>query len=156
MAVSEQDLLFELSCLQRRTARKRFRQDILEAWDHRCAYCGSERAPTLDHVLAKAKGGPTKRANLVAACATCNLLKSSADWLEWFRVQDFWDLSRETQIFQWLADNHEASIAAREYEQMCKYPIKLPVFEPKAEDDFDDQSELDSEESLTENGPEES
>jgi hypothetical protein len=124
---NEQELVFNLQCLQRRTARKRFRKDILEAWENTCAYCGSDRAHTLDHVVPRAKGGPTKRGNLLACCPTCNLQKSDVDWLLWFRSQSFWSIERETAIWTWLSYNHESSIAAREYEEACREPLKLPA-----------------------------
>jgi len=123
--VSESELIFNLSCLQRRTARKRFRKDILDSWDNFCAYCGSDRAHTLDHIVPRAKGGATKRGNLLACCPTCNLDKSDSDWLLWFRSQSFWDLERENNIWEWLSYNHETSIAAREYEEACREPLKL-------------------------------
>jgi hypothetical protein len=125
-AAEENELLFDLNCLQRRTARKRFRKDILEAWDNKCAYCGSDRAHTLDHIVPRAKGGSTKRGNLLACCPTCNLDKSDIDMLLWYRSQTFWTTERETAIFDWLSYNHEQSIAAREYERICRKPISLP------------------------------
>jgi hypothetical protein len=134
--VSESDLVFSLQCLQRRTARKRFRKDILDSWDNICAYCGSDRAHTLDHIIPRAKGGTTKRGNLLACCPTCNLDKSDSDWLLWFRSQTFWDQGREDIIWNWLSYNHETSIAAREYEEACREPLKLP-----ARDDEDENVE---------------
>jgi hypothetical protein len=125
--VSESELIFNLQCLQRRTARKRFRKDILDAWNNTCAYCGSDRAYTLDHIVARAKGGGTKRGNLLACCPTCNLQKSDESWLIWFRSQTFWDHERELAIWNWLTYNHEQSIAAREYEEACREPLKLPA-----------------------------
>lgn len=130
--MSESDLVFNLQCLQRRTARKRFRKDILDAWDNTCAYCGSDRAYTLDHIVARAKGGATKRGNLLACCPTCNLQKSDECWLMWYRSQTFWDSERELAIWNWLSYNHEQSIAAREYEEACREPLKLPA---RPEDD---------------------
>jgi hypothetical protein len=124
--VSESDLLFSLQCLQRRSARKRFRKDILEAWDHLCAYCGSDRAHTLDHVVPRAKGGPTKRANLVAACPTCNLYKSDLNWFSWFREQDFWTIERETAILDWVNSNHSSTESVIVYERVCGEPLQLP------------------------------
>lgn len=125
--MSESELIFNLQCLQRRTARKRFRKDILDAWNNTCAYCGSDRAYTLDHIVARAKGGGTKRGNLLACCPTCNLQKSDESWLIWFRSQTFWDHERELAIWNWLTYNHEQSIAAREYEEACREPLKLPA-----------------------------
>lgn len=125
--MSESELIFNLQCLQRRTARKRFRKDILDAWNNTCAYCGSGRAYTLDHIVARAKGGGTKRGNLLACCPTCNLQKSDECWFIWFRSQTFWNDERELAIWKWLSYNHEQSIAAREYEKACREPLKLPA-----------------------------
>lgn len=125
--MSESDLVFNLQCLQRRTARKRFRKDILDAWANLCAYCGSDRAHTLDHIVPRAKGGSTKRDNLLACCPTCNLAKSDSDWLLWFRSQTFWTEDRELAVWEWLSYNHESSVAAREYAKACQEPLKLPT-----------------------------
>lgn len=125
-AAEENEFLFDLNCLQRRTARKRFRKDILEAWANLCAYCGSDRAHTLDHIVPRAKGGSTKRGNLLACCPTCNLDKSDTDMLLWYRSQTFWTEEREKAVYDWLSYNHEQSIAAREYEKICRVPISLP------------------------------
>lgn len=124
---NEQELVFSLQCLQRRTARKRFRKDILEAWGSICAYCGSDRAHTLDHIIPRAKGGSTKRGNLLACCGACNLAKGAQEYLLWFRQQTFWTEKREQKIFKWLSYNHEANVAAREYEKACQEPLKLPA-----------------------------
>lgn len=100
--VAEDQLVFDLHCLQRRTARKKFRRDILDSWDNKCAYCDSDRAHTLDHVHPKAKGGATRRNNLVACCATCNILKTDIPFMEWFRAQTFWSYEREMRILEWV------------------------------------------------------
>ena len=44
-----------------------------------CQYCGVREDLTFDHVVPRSKGGQTVWANVVAACAPCNLLKG--DWL---------------------------------------------------------------------------
>ena len=46
--------------------RRSARDQILLAWDYRCAYCGDDLGgrPTIDHVVPKAKGGPTVPSNL--------------------------------------------------------------------------------------------
>lgn len=88
----------------RRSAKRRFRASILEAWGHRCAYCGQD-ATTLDHVRPRSKGGQTDRANLISCCARCNSKKGSTDWQEWYRAQSFWDPEREGSIWIWLHQN---------------------------------------------------
>ena len=99
--MGDRQLLFELQCLQKSTAKKKFRRDIFDSWGC-CAYCGVDRPTTLDHVLAKARGGLTVRSNLVAACAMCNFKKGSVDFMEWFRSQSFWSIERELRLLAWI------------------------------------------------------
>lgn len=40
-----------------------------------CHYCGGP-ADTDDHIIPRSKGGPTKRWNIVDACAKCNTAKA--------------------------------------------------------------------------------
>ena len=120
--MSEQDLLFELKCLQRSSARKRFRKDIFEAWSG-CAYCGRQNPSTLDHVVPRSKGGSTCRSNLVAACADCNLQKSDSDFFSWFRAQQFWLLEREERLLTWVNQDHMQVESAREYKELCQTPL---------------------------------
>ena len=103
--MSELELLFDLSCLQKKFARKRFRKQIFEEWGS-CAYCCRSNPTTLDHVIPKARGGSTTKGNLVACCGDCNLLKADSDVLEWWRTQSFWTLERETALFVWLSTYH--------------------------------------------------
>lgn len=99
--MSESQLLFDLQCLQKRTARRKFRKDIFDSWEG-CAYCGRPKPSTLDHVYPKSKGGMTVKQNLVASCADCNLRKSDLDFMEFFRSQDFWTFEREQRILSWV------------------------------------------------------
>ncbi len=125
MGIEEQ--VFDLQCLQKRTARKRFRYDIFSSWKHSCAYCGSERSDTLDHIIPRAKGGLTKIGNLLSCCAACNLAKSDQEWLGWYRVQPFWDEVREKAIWEWLEHNHEYHVEARRFmESYEENPLRLP------------------------------
>lgn len=95
------DLLFDLVCLQKKSAKKRFRKQIFEAWGS-CAYCDRSNPTTLDHVVPKASGGSTTRQNLIAACADCNLQKGSQLWFSWYRSQKFWTQEREDRILDWV------------------------------------------------------
>jgi 5-methylcytosine-specific restriction endonuclease McrA len=89
----------------KKSAQARFRRSILEAFDHRCAYCDAELTAgntTLDHVRPKAKGGQTERRNLVACCSQCNGLKGAQPYREWLRSQPFWSAEREARIERWI------------------------------------------------------
>jgi hypothetical protein len=84
--------------------RSSFRREIIDAWDGICAYCGCQpKNITLDHVIAKARGGPTVRANQVAACARCNASKGDSDVWSWYQAQPFFCADRAARIKQWHA-----------------------------------------------------
>lgn len=84
-----------------RTARIRFRQSIFKAWNWDCAYCGGT-AESLDHVLPKAKGGLTVRANLVPACLPCNRRKGHTEVFSWWREQPYWTEIGQARLIDWL------------------------------------------------------
>lgn len=127
--MGEQDYVFELRCLQRSKARKRFRRDIFDAWQA-CAYCGRSNPDTLDHVVPKARGGTTARSNLIASCACCNLAKSDLPWFSWYRAQEFWTPERETRILKWVNDSHETVESVQEYAELCRIPLLEPGVSP--------------------------
>lgn len=55
------------------------RQNIISRDSNRCAYCFGifpTKELTLDHVLARSKGGGTNWANIVSCCLACNLKKA--------------------------------------------------------------------------------
>ena len=87
-----------------RTARIRFRQSIFEAWGHRCAYCG-DVAESLDHVLPKARGGLTVRANLAPACLPCNRRKGHQEVFSWWRLQPHWSEPGQAKLIDWLTSS---------------------------------------------------
>ncbi len=87
--------------IPKRSAKHRFRQQIFEAWQHQCAYCGNA-ADTLDHVKPRHKGGATVTTNLVPACRPCNRKKGSEEWQQWFNQQDSYLLDRELAVLHWI------------------------------------------------------
>jgi len=87
--------------IPKRSAKHRFRQQIFEAWQHQCAYCG-DAADTLDHVKPRHKGGATVTTNLVPACRPCNRNKGSEEWQQWFNQQDSYLLDRELAVLHWI------------------------------------------------------
>ena len=95
----------EKELIPKKEAKLRFRDQILLAWDHACAYCRDPlgRSATLDHVVPKVKGGLTVRENLVACCLACNSHKMHHDWLEWYRSQGFHSELQERAIEAWLS-----------------------------------------------------
>jgi 5-methylcytosine-specific restriction endonuclease McrA len=90
--------------IPKRVTKSSFRREIIDTWGGCCAYCGCEPEKiTLDHVTPKAKGGTTDRANLVPACAECNVSKNHCDVWAWYHAQPFHTTAREERIRSWLA-----------------------------------------------------
>jgi 5-methylcytosine-specific restriction endonuclease McrA len=52
-------------------------------YGYRCAYCGSERAREIDHVIPLSRGGTHFPSNLVPACRRCNAAKCARTLDEW-------------------------------------------------------------------------
>lgn len=64
--------------------RRREWSQILQAFEHGCAYCGKRRvAMTLDHITAVTMGGQHEWVNAVPACKSCNSSKNNNDLVEW-------------------------------------------------------------------------
>jgi len=96
--------------VNKKASKQRFRASIFSAWNHTCAYCG-DHATTIDHVKAKAKGGPTTVRNCVPACLRCNAAKShSSVWLWWIK-QPFWDFFRAHKLLCWINRTEQPSYA---------------------------------------------
>ncbi len=112
-----QDYLYHLEAMNAKDAKRLWRKAIREAWDNRCAYCGATpidtKSLTLDHVKPKCKGGEDITKNCIPACRHCNAAKGSEDWITWFRHQDFYTISAEIRIKQWL---HTGRIGQYYYE----------------------------------------
>ena len=88
-------------------ARRLWRRAIKAAWGDRCAYCGAtpidDKSLTIDHVRPKARGGEDKTTNCIPACRRCNANKGSADWVAWYREQEYYEAWREVEIRHWLS-----------------------------------------------------
>ena len=98
------DLMFDLTCLQKGSAKKQFRDTIKYSFGGLCAYCRSERATTVDHLRPKSKGGSSLRSNLVPACRACNHSKGSEPWLVWFKQQSFYNETAQELIEEWITN----------------------------------------------------
>jgi hypothetical protein len=98
------ELLFDLSCLSKQVAKRRFRKSIKYGWGGLCCYCRCNRATSLDHVKPKSKGGSSLRSNLLPACQECNHAKGSEHWLTWFQRQHFYNETAKELIEEWISN----------------------------------------------------
>ena len=69
--------LFNLETLSSSEAKRLWRSKIKQKWNYECAYCGSDKDLTIDHIVPKHKGGKDSWENLVAACVPCNAKKGN-------------------------------------------------------------------------------
>lgn len=68
------------------TRRDARRMEYVQRQNSQCAYCGSTvtvRDCELDHIVPRADGGASTRANLVAVCRTCNQSKGRLPFALW-------------------------------------------------------------------------
>ncbi|MBE9033332.1 HNH endonuclease [filamentous cyanobacterium LEGE 11480] len=85
--------------LDKRARKHKIRAGVKERFGGTCAYCGKKpHVLTLDHIVAKSKGGFDVRSNLVAACRRCNKSKHSRELWEWWQSSPWWDEARARQL----------------------------------------------------------
>jgi 5-methylcytosine-specific restriction endonuclease McrA len=51
------------------------RQRLYKRDNNECAYCGSKKELTIDHIIPKSRGGKNSWGNLITCCLPCNLKK---------------------------------------------------------------------------------
>lgn len=81
--------------LRKKAARSQTRRIVWERDRYRCSYCSRplhRASMTIDHQLAKAKGGSDDVDNYALSCKICNARKSDLS-LEEFREKMKWQLS---------------------------------------------------------------
>lgn len=52
------------------------RNRIYKRDNHECAYCGSKKTLTIDHIMPRSRGGDNSWNNLVTCCHKCNVKKA--------------------------------------------------------------------------------
>ena len=98
------DLLFDLDCLSKQSAKRKFKKQIRYGFGGLCAYCRCNRATTVDHLKPKSRGGSSLRSNLIPACGSCNADKGSESWLVWFQRQPFYNTVAQELIEEWISN----------------------------------------------------
>lgn len=94
--------LFNLETLSSSEAKKLWRRKIKERWDYECAYCGSNKDLTIDHIIPRSKGGTDFTKNVVCCCHDCNQSKSHTPWEDWYFSQEFFSMKRYNKINEWM------------------------------------------------------
>jgi len=85
--------------LDKRSKKHKLKAAAKQRFGGTCAYCGCvPRFLTLDHVVARSKGGFDVRSNLVAVCRRCNKSKGSQPLWEWWQASPWWNEERAHQL----------------------------------------------------------
>ena len=94
--------LFYLETLSSSEAKRLWRRKIKQRWDYECAYCGSDKDLTIDHIVPRSKGGNDFTKNVVCCCHDCNQSKSHTPWEDWYFSQEFFSMKRYNKINEWM------------------------------------------------------
>ena len=105
MGIAEdwRELMFDLQCLSKGSAKRRWREDIRYSWGGLCAYCRTTRADSIDHIRPRCCGGSSLRSNCLPCCTSCNHSKGSENWLTWYQRQDFYNEVVCELITEWVS-----------------------------------------------------
>lgn len=96
------ELLYNLEATTSSEAKRIWKANIKDYWEHKCAYCESEENITLDHILPQCKGGLDIKTNVVACCHSCNQSKGHEYWKLWYVQQEFYNEYSLNKINVWM------------------------------------------------------
>lgn len=77
----------------------------MEHWGYQCAYCGSKKNITIDHIVPRSKGGNDITKNVLCCCQECNQDKSHTHWEDWYFSQNFFSEEKYKRIKCWMNPN---------------------------------------------------
>ncbi len=107
---SPKDYLFNLQATNKSEAKRLWRQNIKDAWNHECAYCESKDDITLDHVIPQCKGGLDIKPNVIACCHYFNQSKGHTPWEIWYYQQDFFTEAKIDAIVKWMKPEENSNL----------------------------------------------
>jgi HNH endonuclease len=83
----------------RKPQRHKLKAAIKLRFNGACAFCGCvPKVLTLDHIVARSKGGLDVSSNLVAVCKRCNESKGSRPLWDWWQASPHWDEARAIEF----------------------------------------------------------
>jgi 5-methylcytosine-specific restriction endonuclease McrA len=77
-------------------------EKINKSFNNCCAYCGKSGKMTVEHFIPISKGGEFTINNILPVCLSCNSSKKDRDFKKWYKLQEFYSLEREKNIYRYL------------------------------------------------------
>lgn len=71
-------------------------------FEHKCAYCGSDKNLEREHFIALSNGGGFTKENIVPSCKRCNCSKGQRDFFKWYPEHISYSEERENKILLYL------------------------------------------------------
>lgn len=137
------ELMFNLDCLSKASAKRQFRHYIKYSFGGLCAYCRQRRATSVDHIRPRCASGSSLRSNLLPACKECNHSKGSAtDWRSWFREQSFYNEVAFELIEEWISNGHRNLDDDGKDQLVLEKLVKQANTQEEIKDGTDDRTEV--------------
>ncbi len=104
-----------------------------------CAYCGATSELSIDHLIARSKGGSDCGDNFVYCCRWCNSSKGSMDVIQWHLKNNLFPPLNVLRRYLKLAIRYSVdnNLMDLEFISLASFPFVIPAFE-----DFQSLSEL--------------
>ena len=75
--------------------------EVLNFFDHECAYCGCKKGLEQEHIIPVDKGGRYAIGNIVPSCRKCNASKGAKEMQEWYSKSDVFNQERLEKIMMY-------------------------------------------------------
>jgi len=100
------------------------RDRILDKYNHKCNYCGSEENLQVDHIIPLSRGGVHSETNFQILCRSCNInKKNNYSFSEFFKRGDgktYILVNRKfANYIKYLKPNEFKSIIEQKLEEFC-------------------------------------
>jgi len=76
--------------------------NIKQAFDNKCAYCGKQLPLTQEHFIPLSKGGEYTNNNVIPSCQSCNSSKGNKLFEKWYSEYEKYSKQRENKILKFL------------------------------------------------------
>lgn len=84
------------------------RKTVLRRDGHRCLVCRRDHFLTMDHLIARSRGGGNANTNLITLCGYCNQQKGPMSLLKWLHVlAKAWGCEREEAFVRLVRRIHQ-------------------------------------------------